>query len=365
MRIRSRLRRWLDPFGWSNRDSDLGLEIDTHLSLLADEFVAQGMSPDEARQAAMRAFGNIDRLRMDHRDQGGLPALDRLVQDVRGALRVLRRDRGFAVTATLVLGLGIGITHMFVTIVYTHTMRGLPLAEPDRVVAVGLRDAAGVERPLSLADFTDVREATTSFDSLVAYLTEPIALADEGRAPERVDGGWVSASPFRLAGAPMVMGRDFDDGDHRPGAERVVILGEHVWDARYGRAPDVLGRTVLVDTARATVVGVAPDRTGFPSRAGVWLPLAQHPAIAAEHRADRRLQVAGRLRSGVAVADAQAQVSSAVARMARANPTRARASRRAWCPSTTASSFPWPAPGSRSRSRAASSCSSVAPTSRT
>ena len=125
--IRVLASRLLDLLFARRRERRLEEEIAGHLDLLADQYIAGGMAPAEARRAARRAFGSIDRVREAHRDQRGLPLLDALRQDLRFAFRLLARNRGFAVTAVLVLGVGIGINNMLFTILNAHTLRGLPI----------------------------------------------------------------------------------------------------------------------------------------------------------------------------------------------------------------------------------------------
>lgn len=125
--------------------------------------------------------GNEDR-GVATRAYGGLPTLDALVLDARLAVRTLGRDRSFLLTATLVLGLGIGVTHMFLTIVYAHTLRGLPIPRPDRVLDLSTIDESAAARPMSWPDFEDLRASARSVQVLVAYTSVPVTVGDEGRA---------------------------------------------------------------------------------------------------------------------------------------------------------------------------------------
>ena len=147
--VRVLLSRMLDLLLRRRRDARLNDEVAAHLGLLADEYVAGGMSRDDARLAARRAFGGVDQMKAAYRDQRGLPVLDALMQDLRFAARLLRRDRGFAMTAVVVLAIGIGVNNMLFTILNAHTLRGLPIVRADRVVSISTFDDRTPDRPAS------------------------------------------------------------------------------------------------------------------------------------------------------------------------------------------------------------------------
>ena len=144
--------------GWG-RERRLDQEIADHLDLLTDQYIAAGMVPAEARRAARRAFGGIDQMKEAYRDQRRLTLVDALGQDVRFAIRLLARNRGFAVTAILVLAVGIGINNMLFTILNAHTLRGLPIPHSDRVLWVSTIDDRGSARGLSVPGYRDLAAA--------------------------------------------------------------------------------------------------------------------------------------------------------------------------------------------------------------
>lgn len=314
--MRTFLLRLFDGVFRGRRERRLAEEVDAHLALLADDYERRGLTPEEARCAARRAFGGVDQMTARYRDQRGLPVLDALGQDVRFALRLFSRERAFALTAVLVLGLGIGVNHLFFTLIYAHTLRGLPISRADRVVDVSTLDERGTNRGLSYLDVDDLRLAIRGLTGLAAFANAPVALGDEGRTPERRDVTYASANAFVLIGVTQALGRTFDADDDRPGAIPVVMLSERLWQERYGADPAILGRSVLINGAPATVVGVMRDRSGFPSTADVWLPLAHLPGIASERRDARSLRAFGRLRDGVELDDARAELQSAFDRLA-------------------------------------------------
>ena len=259
-------------------------------------------------------------MRAAYRDQRGLPFLDALGQDVRFAGRLLRRDRGFAITAVLVLGLGIGINNMLFTILNAHTLRGLPIAGAGRVVAIASVDDRGPSCCASYLDFADWRTAAHSLADLAAFSNAPVVVSEKDRLPERFDGAFVSGNAFAAIGVQPVLGRAFRTEDDRPGAPAVVMLGAGVWQSRYGGDREILGRAVMVNGAPATVIGVMSDRSGFPSTAQIWLPLSLTPGLAAQPRDARSLRVFGRLRDGRSLPEARAELEAIATGLAQQHP---------------------------------------------
>jgi putative ABC transport system permease protein len=278
------------------------------------------MPPADAARAARRSFGSVDRMAEAYRDQQGLPFLDALASDVRFAWRLLLRNPSFSVTAILVLALGIGVNNMFFSILHAHTMRGLPLPDADRVVWISTREDGGATRGISGADVEAFERRARSLASLAALTAAPMVVVDEGRPAERLDGAFVSASAWTLARANAVAGRTFAAADDAPGAASVAVLGEGLWHARYGADPGVLGRSIHVNGVPSTVIGIVPDRTGLPSTAEVWLPLAQRPGAPEERRNARSLELLGRLQDGATLEQAQAELTTIVESLAPERP---------------------------------------------
>ncbi len=315
-RLRVFLSRTLDIVLGRRRDDRLSEEIQAHLDLLTAEHMKHGLCADEARLAARRAFGGVEQVKEDYRDQRGLPHLETLLQDVRLAVRLLRRDPGFAAAAVAVLGLGIGVNNMLFTILNAHTIRGLPIRDADRVVYMTTFDDRSPDLGVSFLDFTDWRAGARSFDALAAFTTEPAVLSGDGRAPYTFNGTFVSATAFALVGTQPMLGRDFTASDDTPGAPAVIILGSGAWESRYGRDPGILGRAIAVNGAPAVIVGVMPERSGFPSSGQVWLPLSQVPGLREQARDNRSLSVIGRVRSGSDVSHARAEIETITRQLA-------------------------------------------------
>jgi predicted permease len=314
--LRVLLNRCLEVLLRRRREERLSEEIQAHLDLLAEEYVERGLPPDEARQAARRAFGAIDRIREDHRSQRGLPLLDTLAQDARFAGRLLGRERGFALAVSGVLALGIGLSNMQFAILNAHTIRGLPIPDADRVLYLSTLDGRGRDRGLSFPEFRDWQDRAGSFASMAAFTAAPVVIDEDGeRAPDRFRAIFLSATAFQLVGARPLLGRDFRGDDDRPGAPAVAILDEGAWESRYGRDPAVLGRGIRLDGVPATIVGVMRRESGFPATADVWVPLSQLPGLAAQVREAPHLKAIGRLRDGTAIAAARTEIDGIVSRL--------------------------------------------------
>lgn len=314
------LSRLVEPLRRRARDARLAEELEDHLRRLTDEFAARGLAPADAALAARRAFGGVDQVTALVRDQRGWPWLNALGQDLRFAVRYLRRDRAFAGPVVLVLALGIGVSHMFLTLTYAHVLRGLPIAAIDRVFAVSSVDARGAVRGLSHLEFVDLRAAQRAFAELAAYTNAPVTLGDDGQVPDRVGGAFTTASGFAVATVRPLLGRGFSADDESPGAAPTVVLTERVWRARYQADRGVIGREVLVNGTTTTVIGVVADRSGFPSGAGVFLPLAAVAGLADAARDARAIQVFGRLAPGTTPAGAAAEFDAIAATWARQFP---------------------------------------------
>src|SRR5215831_18349016 len=203
-----------------------------------------------------------------------------LWQDVRYAARLLIKDKWFTVVAAAALALGIGVNNTVFTFVNAVLIRGLPFDEPDRILALGTRDPIrDRDMNLSYLDLTDWRASTRSFVGMAAFTGGLFIVSEEGRAPEQVQGPYISANGFTLLGQQPILGRNFAPDDDRPGAPAVALLGSSTWKNRYGGDPSVIGRTIRVNDTPSTIIGVMPEGFKFPFNADMWMPLAQVPDL--------------------------------------------------------------------------------------
>jgi len=314
-------RRIISLFTRRRDDAEVSREIGAHLALLEDEYGRRGMTADEARLAARRAMGSVALAKDLHRDARSFVWLEDMTRDIRHAGRQLRRAPGFTAVAVLTLGLGIGVNTTFFTIVNAICLRGLPTRSPERVLTIGSRDAQG--RPaggLSYAELDALRAAQKSFVGVAAYVSAPVAVADEEHAADRVMGAHISAAGFDLLGEVPIRGRGFQSADDRPGAPPVVVIAASLWASRYGNDPDIIGQRLLVNGAPATVVGVMPDGFRFLQNTELWQPLETMPGVSLQRREVRPLFVFGRLVPGVSADHARAEMEALSAVWAREFP---------------------------------------------
>ena len=236
--------------------------------------------------------------------------MTRILQDVRFALRRLRKDSSFAVAAIAALALGIGANSAVFTIVNGVLLRSLPFDDPERIVRMHTRDAQGRERGTSLDDFYDWQRASRAFSGMALAYSTGMNLSADSDPPERHNGAYISANGFAIIGLTPAIGRGFTDEDDRSSASLVVLLSHRIWQSRYGGDPSIVGRAVRINTTPATVIGVMPEGVGFPFDGDAWLPLSQIPRALSRTRNTRDFIAYGRLADGVSLEHARSELSA-------------------------------------------------------
>jgi len=298
------------------RDRDLDDEVQAHLELLAEEFVRNGMSQPDARAAARREFGGVDQVKEIYRDQRGLPFLDTLSQDVRYALRQLRRNRGFAAVAILTFALGIGANTAIFTLIDGLLLRWLPVRDPQQIVQLTIvrPDAPRPGQSLSYPLVRALSAQTPALFSGLFGFSNTTFLVGSRDAPERVRGAWVTGAYYETLGLKPASGRLLTPGDDRLGANPAAVITDGYWERRFARDPRISGTTMLVEGVPVTIVGVTrPPFTGVDvgDSADITLAIGVVPQIlptqASLLDADTTwLQVFARPRDGVSRSQAKA-----------------------------------------------------------
>jgi len=240
-----------------------------------------------------------------------------IVKDIRYGIRSLVRNPGFTIVALLTLALGIGANTAIFSVVNAVLIRPLPYADPERIVWLWDTIPQLPTAPTSLPEFLDWKEQNRSFEQLAAFQSGNMFL-DAGDGTEDVPVGLVTPQMFSLFHVNPIIGRTFTDEETLPGRFRVAVLSHSTWQNRFGSDPNVSGRTIQLNGRTYTIIGVMPAGFSFPDRATVWRPLPIDPA--ALDRGPHYLNVVGRLKADVTLAQAQADMSALAARLSQQHP---------------------------------------------
>ena len=297
-------------------EGELSEELNAYVQNAADAKVRAGATPEEALRSARLELGGMETVKHAVRAVGWEFALEVFVQDIRYGVRMLRKSPLFTAVAVTAIAIGIGANTAMFSLVDAILLRPLPYPEPQRLIVVGThqRDGSGMS-PMGTADFLAWRDRQQSFEQ-VAILDGAggsFALSGMG-APERIPGVGVSANFFSVFGVPPLKGRGFQPGEDRPGAPGVVAISEQLWRDYLGSDPEVLNRTLTLDGKLHTIVGVMPAGFRFPSRrpVDVW---AIHTLNPPSVRPPYGLLALGRLKPGVSVRQAEAELNDIVAQV--------------------------------------------------
>jgi putative ABC transport system permease protein len=318
-----RTRAWLSP---RETDQEFESELATHLEMLTEENVRQGMAPEEAKRAARVRLGGFTQLKETNRELQGLPIIETFLQDTRYALRMLRKNPGFAAVAVLTLALGIGANTAIFSVVYAVLLKPLPFAQPEQLFNVfEVQPAEGVKGTgWSYGNFEELRAANHIFSEMSGNQEHQLTLTGRGE-PSVVNTAVVTPELFSVLGVKPLAGRIFLPEEGKPGAPAVVVLSEKLWRGTFGADANIIGSAITLDKRPCTVVGIMPAGFRFPAiseEEQVWIPLAQDPLFGSwmDKRGGHWLRVTGRLKPGVSMAQAQADLDAMAARLAKEFP---------------------------------------------
>jgi putative ABC transport system permease protein len=322
-------------------DEDFAREIDAHVALETDRLIAEGMPPGEARAAALRAFGSPTRAREQFYESRRRIWLDHAKQDARYALRTLGRHRSFSLTVVLTLALGLGANLAIFSVINGVLLQPAPFRDADRLVMVWQTDrASGTTRePGSIPDFADVRRSTSTLEGLSAFQGADVNVTpDTGDDPFRVAALAATHDFLPLAGITPGVGRGFTAEEDAPGAPRVAIISEALWERQFGRDPEVTRRSIRLNEVPHAIVGVMPRTADFGVlqilsaaaygrsfadrgrvRVDVWLPLRADPGSAS--RDNHLIFMLGRLTPGISLETARDEMTRIAANLERDYPT--------------------------------------------
>jgi putative ABC transport system permease protein len=288
----------------SDRERRLDEEIRSHLSALEADYIRSGMSPDEARLAARRAFGGVEQIKEQYRDQRQFAVLAAIVRDLRYALRTMARSPLFALAAVLIIALGVGSSTTVFSVANAVLFRPLPFPHPDELVSVFEWTPRGNREGVAPATFLEWRAQNRCFATLATKRALDLNLTGSGE-PEQLGGDAISEGMLEMLGAVPVLGRAFRTEDFRESSPAVVLLTWSFWQRRFG-GRDVTGTTLVLQGQPYTVVGVMPRNFWFFwGRTDVWLPLRFNGRDLAGRASRASLMTIARLRPGTSAAQAQ------------------------------------------------------------
>jgi putative ABC transport system permease protein len=298
-------------------DGDTAREINSYIDIETDDNIARGMTPQQARAAALRKFGNPVRIREELYFMNTIGPLDTFWHDLRFALRLLRRDKGFAIAAILSLTLGIGANTAMFQLLDAIRLRSLPVERPHELVELRIKPPAsrsgsfnGRRPNLTYAQFDEIRRQQQAFSQVFAWSNARFNTARGGEVKE-VEGLFVSGEFFSALGVPAVAGRVLTPDDDRNACPAVAVISYPYWQRAHGGDPAVLTRTITLDGAPQTIIGVTPP-SFFGMETGrqfdVALPLCADARMPNRNRIGRStawwLAVAGRLKPGLTIEQA-------------------------------------------------------------
>ena len=306
-------------------ETDLDNELRYHIDRLTDQNRARGMNDPTARREAILAVGGREALKDDCRDARLGRVVETMWQDVRYGVRVLRKNPGFSLAAILTLALGIGANTAIFSLVYGVLLRPLPYMQGEQLVVLHQDHARAhqLDLPFSVKEIVDYREQSHTLQGVVEHHTMNFLLMGKDTS-ERVETAVVSANFFQVLGVKPIMGRAFVAADDVLGSPAVLILSYKYWQIHQSGDPNIVGKVFQMNNRPHTVIGVLPPIPQYPSESDVYMPTSQCPYRSSPRFiANRKLAMMtafGRLKPGVTLAQAQADLSVVASNMVNANP---------------------------------------------
>ncbi len=296
-------------------ERELEEEIRAHLEMEIERNIANGMEAEDAWNAARRAFGSVALAKEDSRAMWGLGSLESVWQDLRYSVRMLLKRKGFTAVAALTLAFGVGANTAVFSVINAVLIRPLPFADADRLVMIW-ETQPDVRGPVgSYRDFQDWRAESQSFQGISAFSNKRYSKAELTGHSETVEaqGMLVSQDMFPLLGLKPILGRNFLPEEEQPINNRVVILSQAIWRRCFTDDPAIIGKSVQLNGASFTVVGVMGEQ--YPLETDFWLPLSHLSQIDLTSRKHHSVQAIGRLKSGVTIEQARIEMETIAERL--------------------------------------------------
>ena len=326
MRFLPSVRSFLSAiFRRARVEDEMDEELRSHIKNRAADLERKGLSGPEAKRRASIEFGGYQKYKEEIREGSGAHFVEALAQDIRYGLRTLRKSPGFTAVAVLTLALGIGANTTVVSVVSGLILRKPPVRDPSGLLAITSRNPIYYPADpsvVSAADYLDWRAQATDFSSIAAADFDDFTISDRDFTPEFVPGARVSSNFFQVMEVEPVIGRSFLPGEDQPSSDHVVLISSQLWKGALASDPHILGQSVKINGNRYTVIGVMPEQFGvsnWPAR--MWFPLVFSPdEIGPGKRSFRFLRVFARLKPGIRISEASAEMNTIAARLAAAHP---------------------------------------------
>ncbi|MEP6539063.1 MAG: ABC transporter permease [Bryobacteraceae bacterium] len=323
------MRAFLTAIRWivnkPQSEAEMASELRYHIERETEENIRRGMSPQAARELAQRRLGGVEQIKESCRDVRSGRVLETTLQDIRFGLRVLRKNPGFALAAIVTLALGIGANTAIFSLVYGVLLRPLPYENGGQLVVLH-QAAAKANRPnipFSAKEVFDYRDGNHTLDGVVEHHTMVFLLIGADMA-ERVQTAVVSANFFDVLGVKPLLGRTFVASDESHNADAVLVLSNKYWQTRHGADPNIIGKVFQMNNRPHTVIGVLPAIPQYPSESDVYMPTSQCPTRSSApfiaNRQARMMTVFGRLKPGVPLEKAQADLATVAGQLGNAYP---------------------------------------------
>jgi predicted permease len=306
--------------GRENLASDFQQEMDAHLQFLIDENLEQGMPVQEARTAALRAFGNRTAIRERSYHSWQFPLLESLLQDLRYAIRGILRAPVFSFVVILTLAVSIGANTAIFSAVYAVLLKPLPFPSGERLVWLGESDGNATGVSVTWLNFEHWRKDNHTFESMAAFETADLTLTGHGQA-KLTHAGVVTNEFFQLTGSRPILGRLFAASDDDPHSPLTVVLSRRFWTNALGADPHIVGKTITLNGNSYSVIGVLGRNPGFWLRPkDYYLPLRPSPAQLAQRDRHGSIHVLALLKPGVSLTSAVSDLNTILERLSRADP---------------------------------------------
>ncbi|HEY6400472.1 MAG TPA: ABC transporter permease, partial [Blastocatellia bacterium] len=294
-------------------ERDMEEEIRSHLEMQIEHNMKQGMDTDEARQAARRKFGGVEQIKEAYRDRRSLPLVEAVLQDLRYAVRALKRSPGFTIVIALTLALGIGANTAIFSLVDAVLLRLLPVKEPEQLVLLSYVGGRGQGEDFPYDYYQRFRDHNKSFSGVLAYHPFRLTVGGDGQPEPAVSGQLITGNYYAILGINASLGRTIrPDDDRVPGGHPVCVISDNYWQRRFARDSSALGKTIHLGGAPFTIIGVTPPEffgLEVGAVADISVPMMmQKQAMLGNDGSGVQYRVMGRLKPGVTIEQAQADL---------------------------------------------------------